>query len=1093
MKKCRGLRWISSVLLAGMLTIGSGMNVEVYGALDSNGGDWSYDANTVSMAGYSDAFNMETETEAGEEVKEEIPDAESFENTAEMSDDVSESVNVHGMEEEKSEEIADSKSVNTDENAEEDRKEIQLDVQLNEKQDIFNAVLQNCAGYNISKVEIAVWSETDGQDDLIWYPAKQQEDGTWIISGSIEEHKKNVGIYYFHTYAVVNGMRKFVVSKKIEIDGITIENPVTVDKQEQDEKFRVNIGNVSSPAGIKSLNVAVWSEKNGQDDLKWYTGVQDAEGQWYVDVERKNHGYDTGVYIIHVYARDYRDVYMYVSGIRPEFMCDFSDASILTAVNGEHSGAELVLENVKGIGNGYFDAYVWSRENGQDDLHQYRLKKEGNSWKASFSIANHKNSTGLYNIHIYYKDAEGKKFVAGASTNIKGISAEELQVTDCDLANEIMKIRILGIDTPSIVLSAKVAVWSEKNGQDDLKWYNLNRDEETDEWSVTVPLANHDYELGVYNIHAYVTDGRGLTRCVKAIKETVKLNTAVESKVNSDQNQITVSMNPDKIPEQIKAIRFAVWSEVNGQDDLRWYVFDKTYTQNIDIKNHKYSTGKYYVHVYAVSLSGQQSFVNGITFQIDAISNGTVKIEDPDAQKGTFRVTAEGMESPSEIMSVRFAVWTKENGQDDLAFYPGKQVEEQWEIDVDTYMHNYESGSYYVHVYAKDERGVENYIGGVVFEFEQDTSSVSLEISNDRNNNCFVATLNDDKIGKDIVEVQFAVWSRVNGQDDLVWYHTVKESDDRYTKTINTANHKNNSGVYYVHAYGILANGGRRCLKTTHTIILNNWEPQVDTREVALDGLSRDYNFLFVSDTHVIVPGQEDTSEVLELGNSRMHYFTNTSGMNSEEQFPYWIQYANSHQVDGLLMGGDIIDYPSESNLAYLKENLNELKTPYVYTFGNHDWAYPWDTTTQEYRPLFDDLLDGSGAAHFMEYDDLVVLTVDDSTYQVAPEALPVVEQALSLGKPVILMMHIPLQTDSLLTKCLNGWNEAIVIGPDGKKPNEVTQKFLDMILADDSPVGAILAGHVHMEDTSQINDRITQYVVDMSAKGKGIIVHLSK
>lgn len=56
-----------------------------------------------------------------------------------------------------------------------------------------------------------------------------------------------------------------------------------------------------------------------------------------------------------------------------------------------------------------------------------------------------------------------------------------------------------------------------------------------------------------------------------------------------------------------------------------------------------------------------------------------------------------------------------------------------------------------------------------------------------------------------------------------------------------------------------------------------------------------------------------------------------------------------------------------------------------------------------------------------------------------------------------------------------------------------MTQEFLDMILADDSPVGAILAGHVHMEDTSQINDRITQYVVDMSAKGKGIMVHLSK
>lgn len=100
-----------------------------------------------------------------------------------------------------------------------------------------------------------------------------------------------------------------------------------------------------------------------------------------------------------------------------------------------------------------------------------------------------------------------------------------------------------------------------------------------------------------------------------------------------------------------------------------------------------------------------------------------------------------------------------------------------------------------------------------------------------------------------ISEVKIAVWSEKNGQDDLKWYSAQKESDNRWI------------------------------------------------REITLNGLSREYDFLFVSDTHVIVPNQADAPDVLELGTSRIHYFTNSAGMNSEEQFPYWIQYANNYTV----------------------------------------------------------------------------------------------------------------------------------------------------------------------------------------------------
>jgi hypothetical protein len=65
--------------------------------------------------------------------------------------------------------------------------------------------------------------------------------------------------------------------------------------------FRVNIGNVNAPGAVKSMSVAVWSEKNGQDDLAWVTAKRSGD-TWYVDIDPAAHNYDTGTYNSHCYA-----------------------------------------------------------------------------------------------------------------------------------------------------------------------------------------------------------------------------------------------------------------------------------------------------------------------------------------------------------------------------------------------------------------------------------------------------------------------------------------------------------------------------------------------------------------------------------------------------------------------------------------------------------------------------------------------------------------------------------------------------------------------------------------------------------------------
>ncbi|MGZ7142548.1 GBS Bsp-like repeat-containing protein, partial [Streptococcus pyogenes] len=45
---------------------------------------------------------------------------------------------------------------------------------------------------------------------------------------------------------------------------------VSLTAQEANGKFDVLASNLSRPSDITAVRVAIWSEKNGQDDLKWY-------------------------------------------------------------------------------------------------------------------------------------------------------------------------------------------------------------------------------------------------------------------------------------------------------------------------------------------------------------------------------------------------------------------------------------------------------------------------------------------------------------------------------------------------------------------------------------------------------------------------------------------------------------------------------------------------------------------------------------------------------------------------------------------------------------------------------------------------------
>ncbi len=306
------------------------------------------------------------------------------------------------------------------------------------------------------------------------------------------------------------------------------------------------------------------------------------------------------------------------------------------------------------------------------------------------------------------------------------------------------------------------------------------------------------------------------------------------------------------------------------------------------------------------------------------------------------------------------------------------------------------------------------------------------------------------------------------------------------------------AGVY-LYRMRALGNGGLDSEKSVGGDVA--YKQNIIREELLIDDFEGEYDILFLTDSHVVIQDEADSEQIAQLGEQRAPMFQNDEGVSSARQFENWIDYANQQQVDAVFLGGDIIDYPSEGCLAYLEEQLGRLQMPCLYVPGNHDWTYPWEYMTEfgreKYLSKLAPYMDGSTAIHTWETEDLLAIGVDDSTGQVTHEAIERYEELLKTDKPVIVLVHVPFLTQSVLARAREEWDSAVVIGGGnfgGIYENEDSSRFMNLTTAADSPVELVLAGHVHFYDRDYIdgNRRVLQLVGDDGYHSSAVLLHIA-
>ena len=384
----------------------------------------------------------------------------------------------------------------------------------------FDVVISNVKAPNgVQTVSVPIWSEINGQDDIIWYTANRQNNGTYTVNVKASAHKNSTGLYNVHLYYVqkdgqltgVGGTTTQVfIGKKPEI---SVSANLSISKNENNGTFTIIAKNLKGLEGYKAVKIPFWSHANGMSDIKWYTPTRQADGSYTVTVKASDHENANGRYEAQVFYIDARGQKRFVQKAFVERNDPSKPTGVISITNNKDSGTfDVVISDVyspKGVRT--VQVPIWSEVDGQDDIRWYEATRQTDgNYKVTVQVANHKYSTGIYNVHLYYIQNDGSQIgVGGTQTNVTLSEPKaDLAITGLNNATGSYDVVISNLVAPRGFKEVLVPTWSEKNGQDDIIWYKAAKQANGD-YKVTVRSSNHKGDSGLYNSHVYLVDNDG--------------------------------------------------------------------------------------------------------------------------------------------------------------------------------------------------------------------------------------------------------------------------------------------------------------------------------------------------------------------------------------------------------------------------------------------------------------------------------------------------------------------------------------------------------------------------------------------------------
>ena len=597
----------------------------------------------------------------------------------------------------------------------------------------FDVVISNVKAPNgVRTVSVPIWSETGGQDDLVWYTANRQANGTYTVNVKASDHKNSTGLYNVHLYYVQNNGQLTGVggtSTQVFIGKTPKELKPTAkfsieNNNAEAGTFDAVVRNITAPLGVKEVLIPSWSLENGQDDLIWHKATKQNDGSYRVTIKASEHKGNKGNYRADAYIVDESNSRHYI-------------AEHVVSVGYTRPSAVLTIENNNTVA-GTFDAVVrnvvapngvkeilvpsWSLENGQDDLIWHKATRQADgSYRVTIKATDHKNSTGNYRADAYLVDESNNRFYLTEKVVEVRQSrpTASLTIENNNTVAGTFDVVIRNVVSPNGVKEILVPSWSLENGQDDLIWHKATRQADGS-YRATIKASDHKNSTGNYRADLYIVDNDNnryyVTETIVDVKQQKVSGTITVVNNNKDTGTFDVIIKDVYSPKGVRTVQVPTWSDKDGQDDLRWYEATRQangdYKVSVKSSDHKNSTGKYHVHLYYIQNDGSRIGVGTTTTDVE-FRNLTTKtqaaIKNVNATNGTYTVAVDQAPQGRQIKNIRVAAWSKAH-QENLYWYSATPTGMHTEITVSANNHGNEAGNYTTHVYVDyKDGGVEGF------------------------------------------------------------------------------------------------------------------------------------------------------------------------------------------------------------------------------------------------------------------------------------------------------------------------------------------------------------------------------------------------
>ena len=598
----------------------------------------------------------------------------------------------------------------------------------NPKTGTFDVVVSEVsAPHGVQEVKLPTWSSERGQDDIVWYTATKQANGTYKLTVNSANHKGSMGEYNVHLY-YVQGDGKLVgvggTTTKVSLASVAKpEGKLTItNNNPKTGTFDVIVSEVSSPQGVREVLLPTWSNENGQDDIIWHKAQKQSDGTYKFTVRSSEHKNSVGDYSVHLYYIQNDGKMVGVGGTTTKVSLASvakPEGKLTIANNNPKTGTFDVIVSEVSSPQGLREVLLptWSHEQGQDDIIWHKAQRQSDgTYKFTVRASEHKNSVGDYSVHLYYIQNDGKMVGVGGTTtkvSLASVAKPEgkLTIANNDPKTGTFDVIVSEVSSPQGVREVLLPTWSNDQGQDDIIWHKAQKQSDGT-YKFTVRSSEHKNSVGDYSVHLYYIQNDG--KMVGVGGTTTKVTRASVAK---PEGKLTIANNNPKTgtfdvivsevssPQGVREVLLPTWSHDQGQDDIIWHKAQKqsdgTYRFTVHASEHKNSVGDYSVHLYYVQNDGRLVGAGGIKTNVSISKpQGKISIQNKNNDTGEFDIVVSGIVAPEGLKTVYLPTWSEANGQDDIQWYTAdRQADGTYRKHVYARDHKNNAGEYNVHLY----------------------------------------------------------------------------------------------------------------------------------------------------------------------------------------------------------------------------------------------------------------------------------------------------------------------------------------------------------------------------------------------------------